>query len=90
MGSKLGDSGGVTGYQVDKFVLTPGQQGTWLFYHTFPLRFIGKVSALAQFKIKPAFKGYSFLDQATKEFEHALDFILIDCINKQELNVSFD
>ena len=79
MGIKPGDSGLVTGYQVDEFTGTWSAE--WL---------TGKVSSLTHFPLEPGCKDYAFFDQAVADFEQGLDSILTDSLETLELDISLE
>ena len=86
---KPGNSGVVIRYQVDEFV------HPWLAEHFIASShicpgFLGKVSTLTHFPLKPSHKDYSFFDQAVEDFVYGLDSILTDYIDTQELDASLD
>ena len=85
MGIKPGDSGVVNGYQVDEFTHTWSAEQLVAHSHIYP-GFMGKVSSLTNFTLKPGCEDYSFLDQAIMGFEQVLDSILSDSIKTLELD----
>ena len=79
VGIKPGDSGVVTGYQVDGFTDTWSAEQFVAHSHIYP-GFTGKVSSLTHFPLEPGCEDYSFLDQAVANFELGLDSIITDSI----------
>ena len=77
LGIKPGDSGVVTGYQVDEFTHTWSAEQFVAHSHVYP-GFTGKVSSLTHFPLEPGCDDYSFLDQGVADFEQGLDSILTD------------
>ena len=67
MGIKPGDSGVVTGYQVDEFTRTWSAQQFVAHSHVYP-GFTGKVSSLTHFSLEAGCEDYAFLDQAVADF----------------------
>ena len=51
---------------------------------------MGKLSTLTDFLLKPGCEDYSFVDQATADFEQGMDAILTDSTNMPELDASLD
>ena len=89
MGIKPGDSGTMSGYQVDKFTCTWSAELFMAHSHIYP-GFTGKVSSLSHFPLELGCDDYSFLDQAMADFEQGLDSILTDSLETPELDPSLD
>ena len=89
MGVKFGDSGVMTGYQVDEFTSTWLAEQYVAHSHIY-LRFTGKVSLFTHFPLEPGCGDYSFLDQAMADFEQGLDFILTSSLETPELDTYLD
>ena len=75
---ELNDSGVMIGYQVDEFSHTLLADHFVAQSHSYP----GLVG--------PGCEDYSFLDQAVQDFQHGLNYILIDSIKTPGLDISFD
>ena len=89
MGIKPGDSGVVTGYQVDEVTHTWSAEQFVACSHIYPA-FTSKVSSLTHFPLKPGCEDCSFLDQAVADFEQGLDSILTESIETPELDAYLD
>ena len=89
MGIKPGNSGVVTGYQVDEFTHTQSLGWFVACSDIYP-GFMGKVSSIAHFPLELGYEDYSFLDQAVADFEQGIDSILTDSMEAPELDTSFD
>ena len=89
MGIKPGDSGVVTGYQVDEFTHTWSAEQFLAHSHIYPW-FTGKMSSLIQFPLELGCEDYSFLDQTMAAFDQGLDSILTDSLETPELDASLD
>ena len=65
------------GYQVDEFT------HTWLMKHLlgqseiYP-KFTGKTSTLTNIQLEMGCEDYSFIDQAVRDFDQSIDFVLMD------------
>ena len=89
MGIKPGDSGVVTGYQVDEFTCTWSAEWFVAHSHTYPW-LTGKVKSVTHFPLELGCENYSFLDQAMADFEHCLDSILTNSLETPDLDASLD
>ena len=89
MGIKPGESGVLTGYQVDEFTCTWSAEQFVAHSHIYP-GFTGKVSSLTHFPLEPGCEDYSFLNQAIANFEQGLDSIITNSLETPELDTSLD
>ena len=89
MGIKPGDSGVVSGYQVDEFTCTWSAEQFVAHSCIYP-GLTGKVSSLTHFPLEPGCEDYAFLDQAVADFEQGLDSILTDSLETLELDTSLE
>ena len=89
MGIKPGDSGVVTGYQVEEVTHTWSAEWFVAHSHIYP-GFTDKVSSLTHFPLEPGCEDYAFLDQAVADFEQGFDSILTDSLETLELDISLD
>ena len=86
---KPGVSGMMIGCQVDEFTCIWSVECFITQSNIYP-SFTDKVSTLTHFTLDPDCEDYPFLDQAVKDFEYDLDFILTDSVDTQELEVPFN
>ena len=89
VGIRPDDSLVVTGYQVDELTQTWSVECFIAWSHIYP-GFMGKVSAITHFPLKPGCQNYTYLDQAVEDTEHDLDSILTDSADIPEIDASFD
>ena len=75
MGVEPGDSGGVIGYQVDKFTHTLSAEQFVACSHIYP-GVTGKLSSLTNSPLEPGCEDYAFLDQAVADFEQGFNSII--------------
>ena len=76
-------------YQVDEFTCTWSAEQVFAHSHIYP-GFMGKVSSLTHFPLKPGCEDYFFIHQAVTDFEQGLDSILTNSIKTPELDSSMD
>ena len=89
MGVKPGNSGVVIGYQVHEFTDTWSAEQFVAHSHIYP-EVTGKLSSLPLFPLEPGCEDYSFLGQATVDFEQGMDSILTNSLETRELDASLD
>ena len=77
---KPGSSGVVIRFQVDEFTFAWSAEHFFVHSHIYPC-FMGKVSILTHFPLGPGCEDFSFLDQATADFAHSLNSVVIESIN---------